>query len=261
MQETTRRSSKAYKDPQEAKGINILAAQPEESETSAGEVNGSGGKSDHSRLKGDTRRFVDLKPMDSINAPDDGRHTKHASGGDIPFSGPLQVNSSSGFAWVKKTKEDRPLDRSHSKSRSRSHVSSGALDPSSILQAKNILTMNGQAVGHAANESCGDSKGHESYEIAKQAMLKKWAQLERPDSFNFSDLYHSQEFSKGICMADAVSVNRSIMGYQDQGERVDFSGPLLSQAHKVDELLEKHERHIRQAVRRSWFQRGRRQHK
>ena len=44
--------------------------------------------------------------------------------------------------------------------------------------------------------------------------------------------------------------------YQDQGEKVEFSGPLLSQSHKVDELLERHERHIRQAVRRSWFQRG-----
>lgn len=36
---------------------------------------------------------------------------------------------------------------------------------------------------------------------------------------------------------------------------MEFSGPLLSQPNKVDELLEKHERQIRQAVRRSWFQR------
>lgn len=44
--------------------------------------------------------------------------------------------------------------------------------------------------------------------------------------------------------------------YQEQGDKVDFSGPLLSQSRRVDELLEKHERQIRQAVRRSWFQRG-----
>lgn len=43
---------------------------------------------------------------------------------------------------------------------------------------------------------------------------------------------------------------------QDQGDMVEFSGPLLSQSYKVDELLERHERQIRQAVRRSWFQRG-----
>lgn len=47
-----------------------------------------------------------------------------------------------------------------------------------------------------------------------------------------------------------------LQSYQDQGEKVEFSGPLLSQSHRVDELLERHERHIRQAVRRSWFQRG-----
>lgn len=45
-------------------------------------------------------------------------------------------------------------------------------------------------------------------------------------------------------------------GYQDQGDKVEFSGPLLSQSHRIDELLEKNERHIRQAVRKSWFQRG-----
>lgn len=45
--------------------------------------------------------------------------------------------------------------------------------------------------------------------------------------------------------------------YQDEGNMVEFSGPLLSQPHRVDELLERHERHIRQAVRRTWFQRGR----
>jgi hypothetical protein len=39
----------------------------------------------------------------------------------------------------------------------------------------------------------------------------------------------------------------------DHGERVEYSGPLMSQSHKIDELLEKHERHIRQVVRKSWF--------
>lgn len=44
--------------------------------------------------------------------------------------------------------------------------------------------------------------------------------------------------------------------FQEQADKVEFSGPLLSQSHRVDELLEKHERQIRQAVRRSWFQKG-----
>ncbi|XLT09114.1 hypothetical protein HN51_054907 [Arachis hypogaea] len=43
---------------------------------------------------------------------------------------------------------------------------------------------------------------------------------------------------------------------QDQGDTVDFSGPLISQIHIVHEILERHERHIRRTVRRSWFQKG-----
>lgn len=41
-----------------------------------------------------------------------------------------------------------------------------------------------------------------------------------------------------------------------QEEKAEYSGPLLPQSHKVDELLQKNERHIRQAVRTSWFRRG-----
>lgn len=48
--------------------------------------------------------------------------------------------------------------------------------------------------------------------------------------------------------------------FQDQGDKVELSGPLLSQSQNVDELLQRHERHIRQAVRRSWFQRGKKSH-
>lgn len=44
--------------------------------------------------------------------------------------------------------------------------------------------------------------------------------------------------------------------FQDHEDKVEFSGPLLSQSHKIDELLKRHERQIRQAVRRTWFQRG-----
>ena len=45
-------------------------------------------------------------------------------------------------------------------------------------------------------------------------------------------------------------------GFQDQGEKVEFSGPLLSQSNRIDELLERHERQMRRAVRKSWFHRG-----
>lgn len=43
---------------------------------------------------------------------------------------------------------------------------------------------------------------------------------------------------------------------QGPSERMEFSGPLSLQPHLIDDLLKKHERHIRQAFRKSWFKRG-----
>ncbi|KAL4297571.1 hypothetical protein GQ457_12G006010 [Hibiscus cannabinus] len=85
-------------------------------------------------------------------------HIKHASQGDIPFSGPLQVSTSSGFAWAKRRK-DRATKRSHSRSISR---------------------------------------GHDSYEATKRAMQKQWSQFVHPDSLDASEGHHSQELSLAL---------------------------------------------------------------
>lgn len=259
--EATRRPSKTYRPPQESNGTNRLAAHPEESRVHSHEMNKCR-KPDQHRVNSDPRLLVDLQPLPSINPPYDNRHPKHGSQGDLSFSGPLHVNSSSGFAWVKKPKDELPIDRSHSKSISRRYGSSGALDSSNIIQPKNALESKGRVDRGVEPEAHAVSRVCEHYEIAKQAMLKKWAQLEHPDSFSSSELFHSQEFSRGLYMGD-VSSKRNDLSYQDQEDRVEFSGPLFSQSHKVDELLQKRERHIRQAVRRSWFQRvaGRKQRK
>lgn len=44
--------------------------------------------------------------------------------------------------------------------------------------------------------------------------------------------------------------------YKGKVNRVDYSGPLLSQPRRIDELLHNHEQQIRQAGRRSWFKKG-----
>lgn len=49
---------------------------------------------------------------------------------------------------------------------------------------------------------------------------------------------------------------RPWQGYEDNDDKIEFSGPLLSKSYGVDELLERHERQIRQLVRKSWFQKG-----
>ncbi|KAF5203319.1 Impaired in baba-induced sterility [Thalictrum thalictroides] len=198
--------------------------------------------------KGDavTRR-IDQEPRKaSMEMSHEGSHTKYASQGDIPFSGPLHVTTSSGFAWAKRRKEDAASIKSISRSSSRSQVSS-ALDPSNISDSK-----------RRGNEEVDGiprkSRGLDSRENYKRPMRNQWSQFERPDSFDASEMYHSQGLSEE---SDTKTYN---LDYQDQGTMVEFSGPLLSQlgqSHKIDELLERHERHIRQAVRRSWFQRDR----
>ncbi|PIA62898.1 hypothetical protein AQUCO_00200720v1 [Aquilegia coerulea] len=197
--------------------------------------------------KGDAgTRGIEEPRKPSMEMIHEGSHTKYASQGDIPFSGPLHVATSSGFAWAKRRKEDVASIKSSSRSSSRSQVSS-ALDPSNISDSKR--QGNGEVDGIPTK-----SRGQDSYENYKRPMRNQWSQFERPDSFDASEMYHSQGLSEE---SDTKTYN---LDYQDQGSMVEFSGPLLpqlGQSHKIDELLERHERHIRQAVRRSWFQRDR----
>ncbi|CAI9266811.1 unnamed protein product [Lactuca saligna] len=159
----------------------------------------------------------------SVNTTDDSSHTKHASQGDIPYSGPLQVPGSSGFAWARRRLDDSLSIRSRSRSSSRSLIS----EPSATSHLRNF-----------------ESKCDESNETgARGLVIKNWNQLDQHNSYDAG----SDGFMKRMNMA-----------YQDQEEKVEFSGPLLTQSHRIDELLERHERQIRQAVRRSWFQRGKR---
>ena len=61
-------------------------------------------------LKVNSRSVHDLKEENtdigeetqksSNGKPEDASHIKNASHGDVPFSGPLQVSTSSGFAWA-----------------------------------------------------------------------------------------------------------------------------------------------------------------
>ncbi|XP_071716418.1 protein IMPAIRED IN BABA-INDUCED STERILITY 1-like [Rutidosis leptorrhynchoides] len=169
----------------------------------------------------------------SINTTDDGSHMKHASQGDIPYSGPLQVPGSSGFAWARRRLDDSLSVRSRSRSSSRSLIS----EPSGTSHLKNFESKCNENLDRT------DVKGQDSNDTGSRGLvIKNWTQLERPESFDAG--------SDGF-------IRRINMMYQDKEEKVEFSGPLLSQPNRIDELLERHERQVRQAVRRSWFQRGR----
>ncbi|ESW10148.1 hypothetical protein PHAVU_009G184700 [Phaseolus vulgaris] len=203
-------------------------------------------------------KIGDKAQKSSSGKAEDASHMKNASQGDIPLSGPLQVSSSSGFAWAKSRKDDASF-RSHCRTISRGHIFNPSEQPSTLNSRNNLDTANQEN-----KEFCGgcvNSRGQQLLEISTLSMQNQWSKFDRPDSFDASDEYHSQELSMTRYHREDSASKRNNLSFQDQGERVEFSGPLLSQMHTVDELLERHERHIRRTVRRSWFQRGKKSRK
>ncbi|XP_077216076.1 protein IMPAIRED IN BABA-INDUCED STERILITY 1-like [Tasmannia lanceolata] len=270
-----------------ANGLGKLAAPTQEPHINAQEIRRSDSAKLNRPKQDDDGRSCVEPPKMAVNLPEVAFHAKQASQGDLTFTGPLHINASSGFAWAKKRKEGNASLRLHSRSSSRGLVS-GALDASTIVIPRNISdskrranrdVLCGAHIDSKGHESFDisdskrranrdvlcvahiDSKGHESFEFVKRAMLKQWTQVDHLDSFDASDVYHSQELLAALYQRDELSSKRNILGYQDEGDKIEFSGPLLSQSSKVDEILERNERHIRQAAHRPWFQRGRRQGK
>lgn len=152
------------------------------------------GHSVHNSIDSDATLCGKLqKPSD--HEKHEASHEKNASQGDVPFSGPLQVSVSSGFAWAKRRKDDMCV-RSHNRSLSRGHIPnllgpSPAFSENTDVESK--IKENEKEEKHGART---DSQDRESYEMLKLSMLKQWRQLERPDSFDASDEYHSQELGQ-----------------------------------------------------------------
>ncbi|XP_013605355.1 PREDICTED: probable serine/threonine-protein kinase At1g54610 isoform X2 [Brassica oleracea var. oleracea] len=202
------------------------------------------GHSVHNSIDSDASLYWKLQKKPSEHEKEEASHVKN---GDVPFSGPLQVSVSSGFAWAKRRKDEICV-RSHNRSLSRGHIPN-LLGPSpafsEISDAESKMKENEK-----------EEKQLEAYEMLKLSMLKKWRKLERPDSFDASDEYHSQDLSLALYQREEKAAKLGHLGYKDNDEKIEFSGPLLSQSYGVDELLERHERQIRQLVRKSWSQKG-----
>ncbi|KAL8143947.1 hypothetical protein V2J09_016979 [Rumex salicifolius] len=174
----------------------------------------------------------------------------HESQEDVPYSGPILVPSSSGFAWAKKQRDEACM-RSYSRLE-QSHPTSTS---TSVAKMSFELRRSG---------SQGVSNGSKANvllcEVDKPAVQRQWSHLDSFDDCDDEndDEYHSQELSMALYKKE-LEAKRNIMGEE---ETVEFSGPLMASQSKknkngIDELLERHERRICQSVRRSWFQRGR----
>ncbi|XP_057979198.1 protein IMPAIRED IN BABA-INDUCED STERILITY 1-like isoform X2 [Malania oleifera] len=193
-------------------------------------------------------QFRDLMKS-SFDTASEVSHLTNASQEDIVFSNPLQVPASSGFSWAPQ-KENAAFLRSYSRSGLRSQTP-GALGPSGIPHAKYILDSGRQQGKH---NLCGvrtNCKGHDSYEVAKDGMRKNRSRYDRPDSFDVSEEYHSQELSAALYQRNGMAALRNNLVDKENEDRVEFSGPMLSGSQRIDEFLQRHENHIRKAVRRT----------
>ncbi|XP_020580224.1 probable serine/threonine-protein kinase At1g54610 isoform X1 [Phalaenopsis equestris] len=257
--EATRKPTKVHRDPQEPIALRRPSnrQEPEPQKKNSGTDN-SRDKLTGPRVNSNSRLIVDLQPMAALNPSDRGRHTRHASqGSGVPFSGPLRANNhSNGSKGDRKLHENRSFVKSHSKYTSRNNSHPPPEPAAATIRNRVSSRFDVQGNARPSHDRLDHDRQNEQYKLAKKAMLKSLTQLEHPDSFD-SSKFHSHDFSRKGTMQS----KRSMLGYHDERERVDFSGPLLSKSQKVDELLEKHERQIRKAVRKSWFQKvaGRKQ--
>ncbi|CAD6267257.1 unnamed protein product [Miscanthus lutarioriparius] len=207
----------------------------------------------------DSWLFVDLEPVPAISK----RHGGGAGDGDVgdhaapcartmsssfkepprvadrlPLSGPVQLAASTGFAWAKKPRPDATMAPAVVTKRS------GSKGPG------NNNNNNGGGDGARTTFSAATTAAAAApYEVEKQEMIKQWAQV--ADAFSASEAYNSR-FRQTL---DAKQLKTGKM-YKGKVNRVDYSGPLLSQPRRIDELLHNHEQQIRQAGRRSWFKKG-----
>ncbi|KAJ1265991.1 hypothetical protein BS78_08G116300 [Paspalum vaginatum] len=198
------------------------------------------------RNDGESRLFVDLQPVPAISKRPGGGGG--GGGGDaapcarttsssfkeaprladrLPLSGPVQLAASTGFAWAKKPRPDAAATAAVTKR-------SGSKGPGT----------NNNGGGDGARTAAAAP-----YEVEKQEMIKQWAQV--ADAFSASEAFNSR-FRQTLDSKQLKTGKK----YKGKVDRVDFSGPLLSQPRRIDELLHNHEQQIRRAGRRSWFKKG-----
>uniref|UniRef100_A0A0A0LTT2 Protein kinase domain-containing protein n=1 Tax=Cucumis sativus TaxID=3659 RepID=A0A0A0LTT2_CUCSA len=168
-------------------------------------------------------------------------------GGDSAFTAPMLVSASSGFAWVKRRKEEATSTISDGL---KSQIS--ALDPSF---ANYTMELNKKQNGHTSIPVSTTSSGTQEYELRKQQRTKHNLPAE---SFHASEAY-SRPFlnmsnEEEVYPKPPSSNITTNLDNDDTESNIDFSGQLLTQPHRIDELLQRNESHIRRVARKSRFE-------
>nr|CAB3466287.1 unnamed protein product [Digitaria exilis] len=190
------------------------------------------------RNDGESRLFVDLQPVPAISKRHDGGGDRNVSSSfkeeprltdRLPLSGPVQLAASTGFAWAKKPRPD---------------TTAAVTKRSGPKGAGSNNNVGGDAVRTTTTATAAAP-----YEAEKKEMIKQWAHV--ADAFSASEAYNNR-FRQTMDEKQLKAGKK----YKGKVDRVDFSGPLLSQPRRIEELLQNHEQQIRRAGRRSWFKKG-----
>ncbi|KAL9691884.1 hypothetical protein QQ045_012311 [Rhodiola kirilowii] len=87
------------------------------------------------------------------------------------------------------------------------------------------------------NARSRESRSHDAYRLERNATIRHENQLDRLNSYDAPEKYHSQELSSEFFIREK---------YKKRRERVEMSGPLLPQPNNtIEDLLQRHENHIR----------------
>jgi len=97
-----------------------------------------------------------------------------------------------------------------------------------------------------------DISTHKYARVPVSSAKQKSAQLQRPTASKYLDNVQLQDTRGGSRQSDERPANKeSVMVSHRQGQRIHCSGPLLHPSANIEDLLQKHEQQIQQAVRRA----------
>ncbi|KAJ7971019.1 GPCR kinase [Quillaja saponaria] len=192
--------------------------------------------------RGALRREL-LKP--SFDTLSETSRVMNASQGYSETSGPEPFTGSSGFTWAKTR---RAYHGSTLSDGSKSRVS--ALDSSFAIGIYDFRKQDNIDVSEIKETNDWD---RETDETAKHEAQKH--KVGCPESFDAADVCHYQDISMEFHHQEQTDALINSQVYKNQVELGEFSGPQLARPNRSGGLLPKNASHIRQAVRKSRFER------
>ncbi|XP_021905342.1 serine/threonine-protein kinase STE7 homolog, partial [Carica papaya] len=151
--------------------------------------------------------------------------------GDYLYTGLSQTTAPSGFTWGKKRKDDAISTLTYNQPSSMSKISA-----SSMIFANNTFRLTSKETDNTLHRTHTENLGRELYKITTGSTLMRQNLFDEQDSLPASSLYFSQK--------EISPTNH--LDYKNKTT----SGPLLSEAHRIDQILQKNETNIRRAARR-----------